>query len=151
MKPPWIDQGWLLVAGAVTDRGVHPPPTTSRPSLTPRACTPVPAEPAGEHFLSLSFSRFLCPTPGISAVSPSNWRRQRGLQGYRCYRPPAIRPSGPPTTASALPPPQPRPASFLRGPVARPSLSLAPLYSTYTFDSGEAPSGLSPTKCKNGT
>lgn len=35
MKPPWIDQGWSLVAGALANRGVHPPPTMSRPSLPP--------------------------------------------------------------------------------------------------------------------
>lgn len=41
VKPPWIDQGWSLVAGALANRGVHPPPTTSRPSLPPRCgCTP---------------------------------------------------------------------------------------------------------------
>lgn len=41
MKPPWIDQGWSMVAGALANRGVHPPPTTSRPSLPSRCgCTP---------------------------------------------------------------------------------------------------------------
>lgn len=42
MKPPWIDQGWSLVAGALANRGIHPPPTTSRPSLPPRCAAAPP-------------------------------------------------------------------------------------------------------------
>lgn len=64
MKPPWIDQGWSLVAGALANRGVHPPPTTSRPSLPPRCATapptafasprPAATPPAAAGFQSLS-------------------------------------------------------------------------------------------------
>lgn len=44
MKPPWTDQGWSLFAGALANRGVHPPPTTSRPSLPPRCATAPPTD-----------------------------------------------------------------------------------------------------------
>lgn len=51
MKPPWIDQGWLMIVRSVANRGVHPPPATSRPSLppcivaAPHPCTRVKSSP----------------------------------------------------------------------------------------------------------
>lgn len=73
MKPPWTDQGWSLVAGALTNRGVHPPPTTSRPSLPSRCgCTPdcLRSPPPLSRDSSLSLFPFLD-------------SYARGLQGYR--------------------------------------------------------------------
>lgn len=73
MKPPWTDQGWSLVAGALANRGVHPPPTTSRPSLPSRCgCTPdcLRSPPPLSRDSSLSLFPFLD-------------SYARGLQGYR--------------------------------------------------------------------
>ena len=69
MKPPWIDQGWLLIARSVANRGVHPPPTTSRPSLavpcTLYRCSPVPLhswEPTNQPTLPLERHSFPLPS-----------------------------------------------------------------------------------------
>lgn len=94
MKPPWIDQGWSLVAGALTNRGIHPPPTTSRPSLPPRCAAapstafasprPAATPPAIAGFQSLS----------LFLSSPSSTRVRKRVARLAAY-PPHVHPRQP--------------------------------------------------------
>lgn len=109
MKPPWIDQGWSLVAGALTNRGVHPPPTTSRPSLPSRCgCTPdcLRSPPPLSRDSSLSLFPFLD-------------SYARGLQGYRRNTPLAPHASSLAHAIVALPavPRPPKPTSLAANPL----------------------------------
>lgn len=123
MKPPWIDQGWSLVAGALANRGVHPPPTTSRPSLPPRCA----AAPPTDCLRKLVTGRHPSGSRGIPVSSPSS-RRKRvarlpasvprvyprcSLARYR--RRPSCRSSG-----ADLPRGQPTPSPCRRQPRRRP-------------------------------
>lgn len=108
MKPPWIDQGWSLVAGALANRGVHPPPTTSRPSLPSRCgCTPdcLRSPPPLSRDSSLSLFPFLD-------------SYARGLQGYRRNTPLAPHASSLAHAIVALPavPRPPKPTSLAANP-----------------------------------
>lgn len=119
MKPPWIDQGWSLVAGALANRGVHPPPTTSRPSLPPRCAAapptafasprPAATPPATAGFQSLfpflkrARTQEGCKVTGVPSPRPRIYPHQpsRSLS----YRPScrSCRPPKPTSLAAAQP------------------------------------------------
>lgn len=150
MKPPLvIDQGWSLVAGALANRGVHPPPTTSRPSLASRCgCTPDclrsprPAATPLAGFQSLSSPSSTrtqegCKVTGETPRSPRSFARSLALSSPflpRTTSSEADLPRGQPPSVNddALPPrestrkttatPAHAPAAFPTQP--RPSLSL---------------------------
>lgn len=103
MKPPWIDQGWSLVAGALANRGIHPPPTTSRPSLPPRCAVAPPTAfasprlaatpPVVARFQSLFpfFKRARtqegCKVTGVPSPRPRIYPRQPSRARSLSYRP----------------------------------------------------------------
>lgn len=104
MKPPWIDQGWSLVAGALANRGVHPPPTTSRPSLPPRCAVapptafasprPAATPPAAAGFQSLSspsssarVRKRVARLPAYPPLAPASTPRQPSRPRSLSYRP----------------------------------------------------------------
>lgn len=103
MKPPWIDQGWSLVAWALTNRGIHPPPTTSRPSLPPRCAAapptafasprPAATPPAAAGFQSLfpflkrARTQEGCKVTGVSIPRPRVCPHQPSRACSLSYRP----------------------------------------------------------------
>ena len=104
MKPPWIDQGWSLVAGALANRGIHPPPTTSRPSLPPRCAAapptafasprPAATPPAAAGFQSLSspslserVRKRVARLPALPTPRPRVYPRQPSRACSLSYRP----------------------------------------------------------------
>lgn len=95
LKPPWIDQGWLLVAVALADRGVHPPPTTSRPSLPPHAAAP----PTASKPITHRSSRDSCHFPFLHVRKRVARLRMRPLP-----RRPSDRPFHPSSPLPATPP-----------------------------------------------
>lgn len=72
MKPPWIDQGWLIIARSVASRGIHPPPTTAD-YVTPVTTTlyDCNSKPMKSN-----------PTTETPANSPPSLARTWWLQGY---------------------------------------------------------------------
>lgn len=102
MKPPWIDQGWSLVAGALTNRGIHPPPTTSRPSLPPRCAAAPP-------------TAFASPRPAATPPAAA------GFQSLFPFLKRARTQEGCKVTGVLTPPPPPRQPSRARSLSYRPS------------------------------
>lgn len=126
MKPPWIDQGWSLVAGALANRGVHPPRTTSRPSLPPRCAAapptafasprPATTPPANAGFQSLS----------LSLSSPSSSARVRKRVARLPAYPPRVHPHQPSRSLSVSPFLPSSEADLPRGRPAPPSTTTLP-------------------------
>lgn len=80
MEPPRIEQGRVMIAGVVADRGVHPPPATSRPSL----------------------SRGLLPSRRVAGPHPLHGRHAHRRARGRPYRALSLA-----SAARPLPPPAP--------------------------------------------